>query len=140
MNVRLKNAAKEAGLPFGHRTMTYNSRLAQELGKWAESKGFGDEFHNAVFKAYYVDGKNIGKIRILVDLAGSIGLSEQEAQKVLETRAFEGAVDSDWSRSLKVDPEYIPSLMSNGHLLVNPQKYELFEQFMAKNDIEKKRR
>ena len=39
--IRLKQAAQEAGLPFNDRTMTYNSRLAQELAKWAETEGSG---------------------------------------------------------------------------------------------------
>ena len=138
MNARLKNAARKAGLPFGYRTMTYNSRLAQELSKWAESKGRGDAFHHAVFKAYFVEGKNISRPALLVDLAGAAGLSRKEARDVIETRAFNQAVDLDWSRSLQVDPEYIPSLMINDRLLVNPQKYKLFEQFMQDNRIKKK--
>ncbi len=36
---RLKAVARELGLPFGDRAMTYNSRLAQELGHWAETEG-----------------------------------------------------------------------------------------------------
>ena len=118
--------------------MTYNSRLAQELGKWAESKGKGDAFHDAVFRAYFADGKNIGKIQILVDLAVSVGLSGNEAQKVLQTRAFRTAVDFDWSRSLEIDPELVPTLMINGRMLVNPQKYELFEQFMISNKVKRR--
>ncbi len=64
---RLKRVTRELGLPFGERTKTYNSRLAQELGKWAESKGMGDPFHAAVFRAYFVDGKNIGDPEALLD-------------------------------------------------------------------------
>jgi len=138
MNARLKKAADEAGLPFGYRTMTFNSRLAQELGKWAESKGCGDAFHDAVFRAYFVDGKNIGDVRILMELIKSLGLSRQEAEQVMETRVFKDAVDSDWSRSLQVDPEYIPSLMINGQLLVNPQQYRLFQKFMRDNKVRKR--
>ena len=63
--------------------MTYNSRLAQELAKWAESKGKGDEFHRAVFEAYFVETKNIGKIDELALLAQSLGLPEEEARQVL---------------------------------------------------------
>ena len=61
VTARQKRAAAEAGLPMGERTKTYNSRPATEMGKWAESKGKGDEFHKAVFRAYYVDGINIAK-------------------------------------------------------------------------------
>ncbi|NIP49262.1 MAG: dithiol-disulfide isomerase, partial [Gammaproteobacteria bacterium] len=53
--------------------MTYNSRLAQELGKWAEQMEKGDAFHDAVFKAYFADGLNIADANILADIANSIG-------------------------------------------------------------------
>jgi len=138
MNVRLKKAAKAAGLPFGHRTMTFNSRFAHEVGKWAESRGTADVFHKAVFTAYFAEGKNIGRVPVLVDIAAAVGLSRQEARRVIETRAYRHAVDEDWSRSLQVDPEYIPALMLNGHLAVNPQQYDLYEQFMRDNHIKKR--
>lgn len=137
MNNRLKEAARQAGLPMGERKMTYNSRFAHELGKWAETKDKGDHFHRAVFRAYLVDGKNIGKVSVLIDLAAKLGLSRTEAQQVIDTRAFKHAVDTDWSRSLQVDPEYIPALMVNESLLVNPQRYQLFEQFMKENHVKK---
>jgi predicted DsbA family dithiol-disulfide isomerase len=95
VKARLKKVANELGLPLGDRKKTYNSRLAQELGKWAESQGKGDAFHNAVFRAYFVDGKNIAKIPLLVDVAKSLDFSGSDAQKVLETRSFKEAVDSD---------------------------------------------
>ncbi len=80
-------------LPFGDRKMTYNSRLAQELGKWAESKDKGHEFHNASFRAYFVDGKNIGKVDVLVEVAESVDLSGKDALKVLQERTYRKAVD-----------------------------------------------
>ncbi|MCJ7596298.1 MAG: DsbA family protein, partial [Desulfobacterales bacterium] len=89
---RLKRVARQEGLPFGDRRRTYNSRLAQELGKWAESKGHGHEFHMAVFRAYFADNKNIGSIPVLIDIATSVNLPGQEAEKVLESRAFKGSV------------------------------------------------
>ena len=70
--VKWREAANAASLPLGERSYTYRSRLAHELGKWSESQGKDHEFHQTVFKAYFVDGKNIGKIPILIDLARSI--------------------------------------------------------------------
>jgi predicted DsbA family dithiol-disulfide isomerase len=127
---RLKGVAEELGLPLGERERTYNSRLAQELAKWAESKGKGDEFHNAVFHAYFVEGKNIGKIDVLVDLVKGLSLSEQEARSVLELRSFKKEVDSDWSRSYTMGITGVPTFVIGLQATVGFQPYEALEQFL----------
>jgi predicted DsbA family dithiol-disulfide isomerase len=53
---RLTVLMAEQGLPYGERTHTYNSRLAQELAKWAELQPGGGAIHDALFRAYFVDG------------------------------------------------------------------------------------
>ena len=55
----MKRLMAKEGLPYGERMMTYNSRLAQELAIWAETQPGGDAIHNALFRAYFVDGTNI---------------------------------------------------------------------------------
>ncbi len=136
--VRLKQVADELGLPLSERRKTYNSRLAQELAKWAESKGKGDEFHEAVFRAYFVDGKNIGKVNEIVDLAKSIGLSEKEARSVLGLRTFKEAVDSDWSRSRALGITGVPTFLIDHSAAVGFQPYEDLEQFLIKFGAKKR--
>ena len=126
---RLKQVAEELGLPLGKRKKTYNSRLAQELAKWAESKGRGDPFNEAVFRAYFVDGENIGKVDILAALAKSIGLPEEEAKSVLESRTFKEAVDSDWSRSHALGITAVPTFFIDDRVVVGFQAYEVLEEF-----------
>lgn len=138
MTKRLKQVAEEIGLPLGERKKTFNSRLAQELAKWAESKGKGDEFHAAVFRAYYVDGKNIGKIDELVLLAKSVGLSDQEAKRILESRTFKEEVDSDWSRSHALGITGVPTFVMGRQAVVGFQSYEVLEQFMRTNKAKKR--
>ncbi len=128
--LRLKQVAEELGLPLGKRKKTYNSRLAQELAKWAESKGRGDPFHEAVFRAYFVDGKNIGKVNELVALAESIGFPEEEARSVLELRTFKGAVDSDWSRSHALGITAVPTFFINRQVTVGFPTYDYLEEFV----------
>jgi len=127
---RLKQVADELGLPLGERKKTYNSRLAQELAKWAESKEKGDLFHEAVFRAYFVDGKNISKVDELVALAQSIGLPEKEARSVLKSRTFKEAVDADWSRSHALGVTAVPTFVLRDQAMVGAQPYEVLEQFL----------
>ena len=95
----LKQVASKLGVPLGDRKKTYNSRVAQELGKFAKLKGKGDEFHKAVFRAYFADGQNNGKTSILVELAESVHLNAKDAQKVILDRTYKDAVYLDWKRS-----------------------------------------
>ena len=127
---RLRQVANELGLPWGDRKKTFNSRLAQELAKWAESKGKGNPFHNAIFRAYFVDGINIGKVDELVGLAKSIGLPEKEARSILALRTFKEAVDSDWLRSHALGITAVPTFFVNKRVIVGFQPYELLEQFL----------
>jgi predicted DsbA family dithiol-disulfide isomerase len=128
--LRIKQVADQVGLPMAERTKTYNSRLAQELAKWAESKGKGDRYHQAVFQAYYVNSSNIGKVDELVGIAKSAGLSGKEAKFVLENRMFRGSVDADWTRSLELGITAVPTFVMNKQSIEGAQPYEVLEEFI----------
>ena len=127
------------GLPFGKREKTYNSRLSQELGLWAESKNKEDVFHAAAFRAYFVDGKNIAKIPVLVDLAASVELPSEEAETVLKTRAFKAAVDSDWNLSREKAITAVPTFVMNQDKYVGAQPYEMLVKIMEANGVKKRK-
>ena len=97
--------------------------------------GKGEDFRNAVWLAKYVDQKDISDTNSLLDLVDSTGLSRNEAEPVLKDALFKDAVDSDWMRSLEIDPQYVPSVLLNGELLENPQEYKLFEQLMSQHGV-----
>jgi len=135
---RLKKMADEVGLPFGERKRSYNSRLAQELGKWAESKGKGDDFHNAIFRAYFAEGENIGKIAVLAAISESLNLPQEEAQSVLESRVFKDRVDKDWTLAREIGVTAVPTLLLDQKALVGAQPYHIMEEFVK--DCRVKRR
>jgi predicted DsbA family dithiol-disulfide isomerase len=138
MMIHLKQVAHGLGLPFGQRTMTYNSRLAQELGKWAESEGQGHEFHNAVFRAYFAEGLNIGKPHVLVKVAESVNLNGKGAMDTIQSRTCREAVDLDWKRSYEKNVTAVPTFVFNGQVLVGAQKYEALEKILLSNKVERR--
>jgi predicted DsbA family dithiol-disulfide isomerase len=138
MKDRLKKAADDAGLPFGDRVRTFNSRLAQELGKWAESNDKGDSFHRAAFKAFFADGINIAKIPALLDIAASAGLPREESEAVLVKRVFKANVDEDWSLSQKNGITAVPTFVMNNEKLVGAQPYEKLEKLMEAKGVRKR--
>ena len=135
---RLNRTAKDLGLPFGKRERTYNSRLAQELGKMAESQGCGERFHLAAFKAYFVDGLNISRKSILLGLGTTVGLSAEQVLEVIEKRTFEEAVDKDWKRSYQLGVRAVPTFMINRMSLVGAQSYEKLVELMKDSGVLKR--
>ena len=130
-NQRMKLNMDREGLPFNaERNMSYNSRLAQELSKWAEDKGKGDEIHDALFRAYFVDVKNIGKIESLVEIAETLGLPADEATDVLLSRKYKDAVDEDWRRCAAYGVNAVPTFLAGRYLMVGAQPYEELERLV----------
>ena len=113
------------GLPYNaERNMSYNSRLAQELAKWAETKGEADKINDALFRAYFVDVKNIGKTEVLSKIAEDNGLPADEAIDVLVSRSFKDAVDDDWRRCAAYGVNAVPTFLAGKYLMVGAQPYD----------------
>ncbi len=135
MLARLKQIARELELPFGDREMTFNSRLAQELGKWAEQMGKGDAFHDAVFRAYFADGRNIADVNVLADIAGAVGLDAKKAHDMIGARTFKEAVDIDWARAYESGVTAVPTFFMNGQTLVGAQTFNALANFVLQNNV-----
>lgn len=127
---RMKGLMDAEGLDYGKRTHTYNSRLAQELGKWAETQPGGEAIHMALFRAYFVDNRNIGNPEVLMEIALEGGLPEDGAREVIEERTFEAAIDMDWAKSRQYGVTGVPTYVAERQGVVGAQPYEALEQFM----------
>ena len=138
MLARCKQVARDLELPFGDRKMTFNSRLAQELGKWAEKLGKGDAFHDAVFRAYFADGRNIAEVNILADIATSVGLDAKEAHDMIAARTFKEAVDTDWTRAYESRVTAVPTFVMNGQTLVGAQTFNALADFALQNNVKRR--
>ena len=123
----MKALMDEEGLPYGQRTHTYNSRLAQELGKWADTQPGGEAIHDALYRAYFVEGLNIGDVDVLVGIADRVGLPPEAARQVLEQRSFSAAVDDDWAKSRAIGITGVPTFIAGGYGVVGAQPYETLE-------------
>ncbi len=132
MHAQMKARMDAEGLPYGERTMTYNSRLAQELGKWADTQPGGDALHDALFRAYFVDGRDISQPAVLLEIASSVGLPVDGARDALEKRTFKDAVDADWKLSRQYGITGVPTFVVGRYGVVGAQPYEALAELVRK--------
>jgi predicted DsbA family dithiol-disulfide isomerase len=132
MHAQMKARMDAEGLPYGERTMTYNSRLAQELGKWADTQPGGEALHDALFRAYFVETRDISQPAVLLDIVERLGLSVDGAREVLEKRTFEAAVDADWELSRQYGVTGVPTFVVGRYGVVGAQPNQALEALVRK--------
>ena len=135
---RMSKLMAEEGLPYGSRTMTFNSRLAQELAAWADSQPGGEGIHDALFRAYFVDGRNIGERSVLLESAEAAGLSVSDAERVLDERSHRQAVDGDWAESRQLGITGVPTFVAGQSGVSGCQPYDVLEQLVLQAGAQKR--
>ncbi len=127
---RLRQVADELDLPVRERTRVYNSRRATELGKWAEARGRGDAFHDAIFRAYFAEGRNISDVAVLRETCSHLGLDPDEAERVLAQGEYRTSVDNDWDYARRLGVTAVPTFLAAGRTVVGAQPYEVLERLV----------
>ena len=91
------------------------TRLAFEGWFFACDNGKGDEYNDAVYKAYFIDEQNIGDVEVLTALAEKVGLDGVAFKAALEngtyTEVEKAAVD--YARN-ELKPSGVPTIYING--------------------------
>ena len=132
MHAQMKARMDAEGLPYGERTMTYNSRLAQELGKWADTQPGGEAIHDALFRAYFVEARDISRPEVLLEIVAQVGLPVDAAREVIEKRTFKAAVDEDWKLSRQIGVTGVPTFVAGRYGVVGAQPYETLEALVQR--------
>jgi predicted DsbA family dithiol-disulfide isomerase len=132
MQAQMRARMQAEGLPYGNRSMTFNSRIAQELGAWADTQPGGEAIHDALFRAYFVDGRNIGDPDVLVDIAVKVGLPADAAREVIEQRTHKQVIDAHWAKSREYGVTGVPTFVIGTLGVVGAQPYEALEELVKR--------
>lgn len=109
MNQRVTNMAADEGLEYNmDQAVIANSYDAHRLVQFAKDRGKGDEMEEALFKAYFTDGKNTADHNILIVLAESIGIDPTEAESILQSNKYDNAVDHDIAMAKNINITGVP--------------------------------
>ena len=137
-NERMKELMILENLPYKNRTHTYNSRLAQEIGAWAQSIDNETSIHDNFFEAYFVQGLNVGLESVILDVVSKSGLNPEEARKVIKNRLFMKNIDEDWNKSRNYGVTGVPTYVYQKQSMVGAQPHENLVEFLNHFGIPKR--
>jgi predicted DsbA family dithiol-disulfide isomerase len=126
--------AEQAGLKINFEGMerTPNTLNAHRLIHWAGIEGRQTAAVSALFKAYFVDTRDIGDVEVLTDIADSIEMDASVVGRLLATDAdLQEIRDRDaHSRSMGINS--VPTFIVGGkHAVPGAQPPELWAKVIA---------
>ena len=137
-NQNMSALMKKEGLPFNDRVYTFNSRLAQEIGVWAEKLDHSTSIHDNFFEAYFVHGLNIGLENVILEIVDKSGLDTDEAKKIIQNRLFSDEIDQHWKKSRNYGVTGVPTYVYNNQSIVGAQPLENLSEFLDYFNVPKK--
>jgi predicted DsbA family dithiol-disulfide isomerase len=128
-NIRARGA--ELGFEFNmqKRGRIYNTFDAHRLLHWAETAGKQEALKNALFSAYFTEGRNPSDHAVLLDVAQKVGLDAKRAAEILESDEFAAEVRDREKFYADRGIRAVPSVIINDqHLIQGGQPTEIFER------------
>lgn len=89
----LKAYAAEAGIVLASNRRLSNSHRCLELAEFARDRGAFKHVHDALFRAYFEEGRDIGDAAVLAEIAAEAGLDAEEWRFEMLIGRYAGLVD-----------------------------------------------
>ncbi|MEM5521848.1 DsbA family oxidoreductase [Sulfitobacter sp. AS59] len=126
--------AKKAGLTINFEDMkrTPNTLDAHRLIHWAGIEGRQTAAVSALFKAYFVDARDIGDAEILADIADGIEMDASVVRRLLASDSDAQDIRDRDDHSRKMGISSVPTFIVGGkHAVPGAQPPELWKQVLA---------
>lgn len=128
--------ADELGVALAPPAVTPRTRKAHEAAKAADAHGAGPAMREAIFAAHFRDGRDIGRIDVLVELGAALGLDATELKVVLDVDRFGAAVSADRALAARLGIAAVPALVVGGgagaELVVGAQPYAVLRELLER--------
>jgi predicted DsbA family dithiol-disulfide isomerase len=124
-------AGKRVGLNFNYSRIevTPNTRLAHRLLFFIEmgrDVSQTEQLYRAIFRAYFAEGRDIGKAEVLAEIAANVGISQKSVTFFLATDALDREVEALELRTIAAGVQAVPTIQIGGRRIGGaPQRIAL---------------
>jgi predicted DsbA family dithiol-disulfide isomerase len=127
-NQQVTAMAEEVGLHYNmDKAVVANTSEAHRLIQHAKTLGKGDAMEEALFKAYFVDGRNLADHQVLSQIAAECGIDEASATAALNNLEYAEAVQRDIYEGVQIGVRGVPFFVfDNKYGISGAQPLEVF--------------
>lgn len=127
MQAQLREHGKQYGLSFNHLDWLSNTKHANIASEYAKEVNKFNDFHLAMFKAVFEEGKNIGEEQVVAEIAASIGLDGEQVKNALNDPVYIDKYRKNVELARRYGVTGTPTfIINNKYKLVGAQPYDVF--------------
>ena len=133
MLARVTSIAASVGLDYHYENVHQtNTVKAHELIHYAKARGRQLDMKERLLKAYFVDGRRVGRIEDLADLAAEIGFERDDVVRALQSNEYLADVKADVARANEYGIQGVPFFVIDGKYGVSgAQEAETFANVLS---------
>ena len=131
LDILMKNVeklAKDVDLELKSPLRLSNSKMALEIAEYAKNKGKFEDYHDEVFKSYWLEEKDIGDAKVLFKIVEKVGLDQADLKEYLKT----GIAAKKIAEYLKEIKSYgisgVPTFFIGYDIFTGVQPYEVLKK------------
>jgi len=112
---RVVGIARDAGLVYDYDSLQHTNTIkAHQLLHFAKEHGLQLEMKERLLSAYFVEGRHVGRVEDLADLAAEIGLNRADVIRSLEADEYLEAVGADMQQARQYGINGVPFFVIDG--------------------------
>lgn len=127
----LERFGSDVGIKMNNDTLA-NSNLSLKANEFAKKHNKQDEFHIAIFKAYFEEARNIGNMEVLLEIAGSVGLDKEQMQNYLKSEEAERAIKKSSDEATEIGITGVPTFFIGDKMIVGAQSSKILKEAILK--------
>ena len=129
---RVVGIAAAVGLDYDYDAIHQtNTVLAHELLHLAKAHGLQERLKERLLAAYFLEGRHVGRVGDLADLAAEVGLDRTEAEAALTDHRYLGDVKADVAQAAAYGITGVPFFVFDGRYGVSgAQETDTFRQVL----------
>jgi predicted DsbA family dithiol-disulfide isomerase len=131
--------AAQVGLQLRLHDRLINSRPALAAAEFAREQGRFDAMHQALFRAYWDEGRDVSDLAVLREVAARVGVDVPAMEQAIAQDRFGGYLDARRAEAEELMINGIPAhVIDDRYLVMGAQPYDVFERVMTRVGVPKR--
>jgi predicted DsbA family dithiol-disulfide isomerase len=130
--INVKKIAEDSNIDIKIPPILSNSKLATIASEYAKTRGKFDDYHNAVFEAYWKNEKDIGDINVLIKIAEEINLDSEGLKEYIGKENWKQTLENNLNESYDNFVTGVPTFIINEKIIPGAAPYSSIRKVYQK--------